>query len=195
MTGKAIIISAPSGAGKTTVIRRVMAEIPELAFSISACTRDQRPEERPGVDYYFLSHDAFQEHIRQGDFVEWEEVYAGLFYGTLKSELNRIWRSGKIPLFEVDIQGGLALKSHFSDHALAIFIRPPDIPSLEKRLRLRGTENEESLAKRIGKAAEELSYANRFDRIVVNQDLEEAIRETVGLITAFLTPTIPHRDA
>jgi guanylate kinase len=188
MTGKAIIISAPSGAGKTTVIRRVMEIVPTLEFSVSACTRKPRQGEKPGIDYHFLSVDAFRQHIANDDFIEWEEVYAGFYYGTLKSELERIWDLHKIPLFEVDIQGGLKLKTYFGAHALALFIRPPDIGALENRLRHRGTEDEESLAKRIGKAALELTYANRFDRIVVNDHLEDAIRETTTLISQFLQP-------
>lgn len=185
---KAIIISAPSGAGKTSIIKQVMQKIPELAFSVSACTREKRPGEEDGKDYHFLSPDAFKEHVRQGDFVEWEEVYENLFYGTLKSELQRIWDQGKMPLFEVDIKGGLNLKQYFGNEALSIFISPPDIQTLEQRLRSRGTEDEASLRKRIGKAAFELEHAGKFDRVVVNRDLNEAITETLNVIQEFMKP-------
>lgn len=186
MKGRAIIISAPSGAGKTTIVHRLMQQGLGLAFSVSATTRPQRPNEMHGKDYLFLTEAEFRERIAQGGFVEWEEVYPGRFYGTLRSEVDRICGSGQNPIFDVDVEGGLNLKAYFGADALAIFIAPPSLQALEQRLRTRGTETEESLRKRVDKAAHELTYAARFDAVVVNDDLDQACTQTLGLVRAFL---------
>ena len=151
-TGKCIIFSAPSGAGKTTIVRYLLEEFSELAFSISACSRDARPNETNGVDYYFLGVDGFQAKIAADEFVEWEEVYTNNFYGTLKSELTRIWSQGKTVIFDVDVIGGLNLKRYFGDNALAVFVMPPNYEALEDRLRYRSTETEERIQMRLAKA-------------------------------------------
>lgn len=184
--GRAVIISAPSGAGKSTLIRLLMKSVPELAFSVSACTRPMRPGETDGVDYFFLPAERFREHISQGDFVEWEEVYEGSYYGTLKSEMERIWSAGRFPLFEVDIKGGLSLKKYFGANSLSVFISPPSLEILEKRLRDRATDPEESLLKRIGKAEYEMSFAGNFDRVIVNDDLGKAALELIAMVREFL---------
>lgn len=186
MMGRAIIISAPSGAGKTTIVHRLMQQGLNLAFSVSATTRPRRSNEVDGKDYLFLSEADFRERIDQGGFVEWEEVYPGRFYGTLRSEVDRILDAGGHPIFDVDVEGGLNLKGHFGREALAIFIAPPSLEALEARLRTRGTETEESLRKRVEKAAHELTYAPRFDAVVVNDDLERASSEAHALVRAFL---------
>lgn len=186
MMGRAIIISAPSGAGKTTIVHRLMQQGLNLAFSVSATTRPRRSNEVDGKDYLFLSEADFRERIDQGGFVEWEEVYPGRFYGTLRSEVDTILDAGCHPIFDVDVEGGLNLKGHFGQEALAIFIAPPSLEALEARLRTRGTETEESLRKRVEKAAHELTYAPRFDAVVVNDDLERASSEAHALVRAFL---------
>lgn len=184
--GKLIIFSAPSGAGKTTLVHHLLSK-PELklAFSVSATSREKRPNETHGKDYYFLSADAFRKRIDAGDFLEWEEVYANQFYGTLRSEIDRIHAEGKHVMFDVDVVGGLNIKKQFGDDALAVFVKPPSIEELEKRLRNRSTESEESLQKRIGKAAEEMEYANHFDVVLVNDDLETAKSEAERLVGDF----------
>lgn len=186
MKGRAIIISAPSGAGKTTIVHRLIQHDLGLAFSVSATTRPQRPNEKDGKDYLFLSEAEFRHCIAQGGFVEWEEVYPGRYYGTMRSEVDRIRRSGLNPIFDVDVEGGMNLKSYFGADALAIFIAPPSLEALEQRLRARGTETEESLRKRVEKAAHELTYATRFDAVVVNDILDQACNRTLGLVRAFL---------
>jgi guanylate kinase len=186
MKRKAIIISAPSGAGKTTIVKYLLKEIPELAFSVSACSRKMRAGEVDGKDYHFLTVEDFRNRIAEDAFVEWEEVYTGSYYGTLKSELERIWSVGRFPLFEVDIKGGLKLKNYFGDQALSIFIRPPAFEDLERRLRNRNTESEVDIRKRIAKAREELTFAERFDRVIINARLEKACEETFLEITGFL---------
>jgi len=186
MKGKAIIVSAPSGAGKTTIVRHLLETVPRLEFSVSACSRPGRENEVHGRDYYFITPDEFREKIRRDEFVEWEEVYPGRFYGTPKQEMERIWSLGKAPIFDVDVKGGLNLKRYFGDAALALFIHPPSVEELEHRLRKRGTESEATLQERIGKAAYELTFAPRFDRVVINDDLELKCREIVGMVTAFL---------
>jgi len=182
MKNKAIIISAPSGAGKTTIVRHLLETNPRLEFSVSACSRPKRGSEVDGHDYFFLSVDEFRRKIKNNEFLEWEEVYPGSYYGTLRSEQERIWNSGKVPVFDVDVVGGDNLKKHFGDSALAIFIRPPSMQVLEQRLRDRATDDEESLQKRLAKAEQEMAYAAKFDAIVVNDDLERAIAETEELI-------------
>lgn len=183
---KAIIVSAPSGAGKTTIVQRLLQALPYLDFSISACSRPKRDTELHGKDYYFLDIEDFRQRIARDEFVEWQEVYPGNFYGTLKSELDRIWSYGKIPVFDVDVQGGLNLKKYFGDRALSIFIQPPSLEAMFKRLQNRGTETEESLKKRTGKAAFEMTFRDKFDRIIVNDDLEPAFDQTLGAVTGFL---------
>jgi guanylate kinase len=187
MPGKLIIFSAPSGAGKTTLVKSVLQKFPgQLAFSISACTRAKRPNEADGKDYYFISVEEFKQKIKKNEFTEWEEVYQGQFYGTLKSELERIWNSGKHVIFDLDVQGGLNLKMKYGRQSYALFVMPPSLEELELRLRQRNTETPESLAKRISKSREEMLVADQFDRIVINKNLEEACVEAEKLVSEFL---------
>ncbi len=183
---KAIIFSAPSGSGKTTIVRSQLELFPQLTFSISATTREPRSGEVHGVDYYFMSEGAFRKALEGNAFVEHEEVYDGCFYGTLKSELDRIWSEGNIAVFDVDVEGGKNLKEYFGRDALAIFIRPPSLEILKDRLTGRGTETEDSLEKRLGKAARELSYEKYYDVVILNDDLDTAVDETRTLIELFL---------
>lgn len=185
--GKCIIFSAPSGAGKTTIVRALLAEMNQLAFSISACSREPRGVEKDGVDYYFIGIEEFQEKILQDDFVEWEEVYTNNYYGTLKSELSRIWDSGKTVVFDVDVIGGLHLKEIFKENALAIFIKPPNQDVLEDRLRKRNTETEDKIQIRIKKAKEEVLMAGKFDTIIENDILEQAIASVREQVLKFLS--------
>lgn len=191
--GKAILFSAPSGCGKTTIIKELMAsEATErldpktLAFSISATSRKPRGDEQHGTDYYFLSEEEFRQRVADGEFLEWEEVYAGTCYGTLKSEVQRLWDEGKVIVFDVDVNGGRNLKRYFGDQALSIFVMPPSLEVLEQRLRNRGTDSEEAIAKRLGRSAEELKQAPHFDRTIVNDDLRHAVSETRREVEAFL---------
>ena len=186
MKGKVIIFSAPSGSGKSTIVNALLKRIPNLEFSISATSRAPRGEEQHGKEYYFLSADEFRHRIEKDDFVEWEEVYAGTHYGTLKSEIDRIWSEGNTIIFDIDVKGGINLKQKFGDDALALFIMPPSIEELEKRLINRGTESPETIRKRIGRAELELSYADRFDKVIINDNLDEAIALTEQAITQFL---------
>ncbi|MBP5327429.1 MAG: guanylate kinase [Bacteroidales bacterium] len=186
MKRKAILFSAPSGSGKTTIIKRLMTYFDCFEFSISATSRQPREGERNGVDYYFLTPEAFQQRIDNGDFLEWEEVYANTRYGTLKSEVDRICGNGKVMIFDVDVNGGINIKRYFGDDALAIFIMPPSIEVLEQRLRSRGTETEESLQKRLGRSSKELKEAHRFDVTIVNDDLQRAVEETRQTIEKYL---------
>jgi len=186
-SGKAIIFSAPSGSGKTSLVKELMKQVPNLGFSISACTRDKRGRhEVHGRDYYFLSIDEFKKKIDADAFVEWEEVYAGNFYGTLKEEVLRIWKEGKAVIFDVDVKGGLALKKYFGDQALAIFVKVPSLDVLESRLNDRGTETEESLSRRIYKAKFEMTFEAQFDVTVFNDDFTRSSADTVALVTEFL---------
>ena len=186
-SGKAIIFSAPSGSGKTSLVKELMKQVPNLGFSISACTRDKRGRhEVHGRDYYFLSIDEFKKKIDTDAFVEWEEVYAGNFYGTLKEEVLRIWKEGKAVIFDVDVKGGLALKKYFGDQALAIFVKVPSLDVLESRLNDRGTETEESLSRRIYKAKFEMTFEAQFDVTVFNDDFTRSSADTVALVTEFL---------
>ncbi|HNO71041.1 MAG TPA: guanylate kinase [Bacteroidia bacterium] len=188
MQGKLIIFSAPSGAGKTTIVQHILKKFPEqLAFSISACTRAKRPNEVDGKDYYFMSVVDFKEKIKKHEFVEWEEVYPGQFYGTLESELTRIWDSGKHVIFDLDVQGGVNLKRKYGRQSYALFIMPPSIEILELRLKQRQTESPESLAKRVSKAKQELLVADQFDKIILNDHLEKACAETEQLVAIFLS--------
>lgn len=185
-TGKIIIITAPSGSGKTTLVKRLLNACPQLSFSVSACTRSPRPGEIHGKDYYFFSEAAFKKQIDEDAFVEWEMVYTGKYYGTLKSELERIWENGKYPLVDIDVKGALAIHRAFPQKALSIFIEAPSLEILRKRLLLRGTETEQSLEERVEKAKDELRYAGLFDRIIINDDLEKATGELVQLVESFL---------
>lgn len=184
--GRCIIVSAPSGAGKTTIVKHMMATIDSLDFSISATSRAPRGQEKEGVDYYYLSVEEFQQKITNDEFIEWEEVYEKQYYGTLKSEITRIWMSGKQVVFDVDVLGGLNLKKHFGDQALALFIEPPSMAALEERLRLRGTDSEESILERIAKAEEEMAVNAGFDVIIVNDKLQLACDMVVGVVRGFL---------
>lgn len=184
--GKLVIFSAPSGSGKTTIVHRVLPTLPQLAFSVSATSRRMRPGEQNGKDYYFLSVDDFRKAVAAGEFLEYEEVYAGQFYGTLKSELSRIWAQNKDVVFDVDVKGGLRIKEQFPQRSLAIFIQPPSVAELKRRLEGRGTETPETLKKRLDRAEEELGFAPRFDLRIVNDDLERAVNEVQAAVTAFL---------
>lgn len=184
--GKLIIFSAPSGAGKTTIVHALMERFPCLEFSISATSRAPRHNEKEGCDYYFLSPEEFQRACDEDRFVEWEEVYAGTRYGTLKSEVERIWSQDKIILFDVDVMGGMRLKNIFGSRALSIFVMPPSVGTLRQRLECRATDSPETIAKRVAKAEHELSFADRFDFVVVNDDLQAAIAEVEELVKEFI---------
>lgn len=184
--GKLVIFSAPSGSGKTTIVRELLKRFPQFEFSISATSRQPRGVEQNGVDYYFLSGDEFRERVERGEFVEWEEVYAGTCYGTLRSEMERIWSKGNVIVFDVDVMGGINIKRLFADDACSIFIMPPSVEELERRLRGRGTDSEEVIRKRISKADFELSKAPEFDHVVVNDTLAEAVEEATHIIETFL---------
>jgi guanylate kinase len=183
---KCIIFSAPSGAGKTTIVRYLLGCNLNLEFSISACSRPKRGNEYHGRDYYFLSIHEFKRKAQNNEFIEWEEVYQDNFYGTLKSEIDRIWNSGKFVIFDVDVQGGINLKRYFGDRALSVFVMPPSVEQLEKRLRARNTDSEESLKKRIDKAESELSFSKEFDFVLLNDDLETACKQALEKVKAFL---------
>ncbi len=187
MSGKLIIFSAPSGAGKTTIVKRLLDKhADKLAFSISASTRAPRGAEVDGKDYYFISKEDFLHKIAKHEFIEFEEVYAGTFYGTLRKEVERIWAEGKSVIFDIDVVGGLRLKSKFPEKALAIFVNPPSLEVLKDRLRGRGTDTEEKLQERFAKAESELSYADKFDVVLNNFDLDTACDEAEQLVVDFL---------
>ena len=184
---KIIIITAPSGAGKTSITKHLLKTFPDtLAFSISAATREKRVYEKDGVDYYFMSVDEFKEKIQSNAFVEWEMVYEGKYYGTLKSEIRRIWKEGKTPLLDIDVQGALHVQQQHPEHTLSIFIDPPSVDELKKRLSSRGTETSESLATRLNKASYELSFKDQFNKLIVNDDLTRARNEAAEIVSAFL---------
>ena len=183
---KVIIFSAPSGSGKTTLVKHCLEHFPELEFSISCTTRNSRGEEKNGIDYHFINPDEFREHIAKEAFVEFEEVYTDKYYGTLKSEVERIWAGGKVVIFDVDVQGGISLKKYFGEKALSIFIMPPSVAALELRLIARGTDDLDTIHTRVAKASEEISFKNEFDQIVVNDILEVAKSDINHLITQFL---------
>jgi guanylate kinase len=186
LEGKLIIFSAPSGAGKTTIVHHLLKNIPNLEFSISATTRECRGNEVDGKDYYFISKEEFLHRIAHKEFVEFEEVYSGTFYGTLRSEIQRIWDSGKNVIFDIDVEGGLHIKKIYGEQALAIFVNPPSLDVLIERLTGRGTDSVEKLKERIAKADKELSYSNRFDVILQNDDLETAFEKAEELVADFL---------
>lgn len=186
--GKAIIISAPSGSGKTTIVTQLLPKIPSLAFSVSACTRKKRDNiEKSGEDYYFFSLEEFRRMIKSGAFIEWEEVYPGQYYGTLKSEVERIWDQGKHVVFDVDVKGALNLKKHFKERALAIFVKVHSMEVLKERLSHRRTESNESLDERLKKAAYERSFEDQFDVTVLNDDLDSAVESITEQINSFLS--------
>lgn len=184
--GKLVIFSAPSGSGKTTIVRELLKRFDCFEFSISATSRQPRGAEQNGIDYYFLTNEEFKERVARDEFVEWEEVYQGTCYGTLKSEMERIWNNGKVIIFDVDVMGGINLKRLFGDDAYSMFIMPPSIEELERRLRGRGTDAEEVIQKRIAKAEFEISKAPEFDHVVINDKLDVAVEEAAGIITSFL---------
>jgi guanylate kinase len=186
ITEKILIITAPSGAGKTSMTNHLLKEFPQLTFSVSAATRAPRENEINGVDYYFMSLEDFQRKIRLNEFVEWEMVYDGKYYGTLKSELDRIWRSGKIPVLDIDVKGAIHVQQQFPNKTLSVFIEPPSIDELKRRLQTRGTETKESLEARINKAAYEISFKKSFTHVIVNKDLEKARWEVCEIVRRFL---------
>ena len=186
MNGKLIIFSAPSGSGKTTILKRLLSKGLPLEFSVSACSRPKRDGEIEGKDYYFLTSDEFRKKIDNDAFLEWEEVYAGSYYGTLKSELDRIWANGHHVVFDLDVLGGVKIKNIFKGKALSLFIQPPSLEELENRLKNRSTETPETLQKRLDRAKMELSYATHFDVCIVNNCLEDAIHEAEKVIVDFI---------
>ncbi len=188
--GKLIILSAPSGAGKTTIVRRLLQRFPDLEFSVSATSRAPRTGERDGVDYYFLSPAEFRARAARGEFIEWEEVYEGLCYGTLRSEIDRIWAKGHTVVFDVDVKGGINLKRLFGECALSLFIMPPSIEELRNRLVGRGTDAPETIDRRVAKAGMEIADNVHFDRVVVNDDLERSVAEVTLSLEKFLYETV-----
>jgi guanylate kinase len=187
MRKKLIIFSAPSGAGKTTLIKHLVQKDPGLEFSVSATSRKPRPGEVQGKDYYFLPESDFRKRVKNGDFLEWEEVYSGLFYGTLKSEVERIRNAGNNVIFDVDVVGGLKIKKFYGDEALAVFVQPPSVEELKNRLQNRSTESDEKMRMRIAKAEKELEFAHRFDVVIVNDDLPKALKEAEKIVSGFLS--------
>ncbi|MCK4745611.1 MAG: guanylate kinase [Bacteroidales bacterium] len=187
MKGKAIIFSAPSGSGKTTIVKHLLQQEMNLEFSVSACSRELRENEVNGKDYYFLSVEKFKAGIEKGDFIEWEEVYKNHYYGTLKSELERIWNAGRQVIFDVDVVGGKNLKNAFGNDALAVFVQPPSIEVLEQRLRDRSTDPEEKIMDRIAKASQEMKYADQFDVIIINDRLDDALAKAEKIVSEFLS--------
>mgnify|MGYP000972493699 FL=1 len=186
MQGKLLLFCGPSGSGKTTIVRHLLDTDPRLAFSISATTRPKRETETDGVDYHFISVDEFKRRIDAGEFVEWEEVYKDRFYGTLRSEVDRLWRENKVVVFDVDVEGGLQLKKTFGELLLAVFVMPPSVEALHQRLTARQSETPESLKARVAKAEHELTYAFRFDRVIVNDTLEHALEEAKQVVAGFV---------
>lgn len=186
MSGKLIIVSAPSGAGKTTIVKHLLDQALNLEFSISATSRNKRHTEIHGKDYYFFTPDDFKNHIKKDAFLEWEEVYEGKYYGTLKSEIDRITSNGGNVIFDVDVIGGLNIKKNYGSRALAIFIDPPSVQELEKRLTARGTDDVDTIRKRIEKAEYELSFKDKFDVVIVNHDLKKACSEIIETVSKFI---------
>lgn len=186
MSGKVLIFSAPSGSGKSTIVNHILSLHPEIEFSVSATSRPPRGAEQDGVEYLFYSADIFRSLIRDQKFVEYEEVYPDRFYGTLKSEVNRIWAKGHVIIFDVDVKGGVSLKKYFGDAALSVFIQAPSIEELRKRLVARATDTPEAIETRVAKAAEEMTFASKFDKILVNDNLEEAFAAAEQMVDKFL---------
>lgn len=183
---KILIITAPSGAGKTSITRHLLQHFPQLAFSVSAATREARGNEKDGLDYYFMSVEDFQQKIRDQQFVEWEMVYEGKYYGTLKSELDRIWANNQVPVLDIDVKGAIHVQQQYPNTTLSVFIKPPSVDELKRRLESRGTETAESLQARVNKASYEISFKHHFHRIVVNAQLDKAREEAMGIVRDFL---------
>ena len=193
-SGRLLIVSAPSGSGKSTIVNYLMKEHPEfrLAFSVSATSRPPRGEERNGVEYYFLTEEEFRRHIKAGDFLEYEEVYEGRFYGTLKSQVDEKLAAGLNVVFDVDVKGGINIKRYYGDKALSVFIQPPSVEALRKRLLGRATDDMAQIEERLAKAEYEMTFASQFDRILINDDLDTAKREAVAMLEEFLSLTSDH---
>ena len=185
-TGKLIVFSAPSGSGKTTLVHHLLSQQLPLGFSISATSRAPRGKEQNGIDYHFLTPDQFQAKIKADAFLEYEEVYANLFYGTLNAEVDRLWKEGKHILFDIDVKGGLTIKHKYPQNTLAVFVQPPSVAVLENRLRSRATDSEETIQKRLAKAALEMEFAPKFDHILINDDLETAKKEALQIVADFI---------
>ncbi len=186
MEKKLIILTAPSGAGKTSITRYLLGKYPYLSFSISATTRNKRGQEVDGHDYYFLELAEFNQKIKEQAFIEWEMVYEGTYYGTLKTELHRIWDAGKVPMLDIDVKGAIHVQQQFPNNSLSLFVEPPSIDALKIRLASRGTETDESLQTRVNKAAYELSFKHHFNKIILNDDLQKACIETENILKEFL---------
>lgn len=184
--GKLLLFCGPSGSGKTTIVHHLLKTDPRLSFSVSATTRPQRENETDGIDYHFISVEEFRKRIDGDEFIEWEEVYTGRYYGTLNSEVNKIWENGKVPIFDVDVEGGLKIKEKFGNRLLAVFVRPPSIEELRKRLTARNSETPESFKARIEKSEHELAYAFRFNKFIVNDNLKFALKEAQIIVNDFL---------
>jgi len=194
--GKLIIFSAPSGSGKTTIVRHLLKQSElNLAFSVSATSRPRRGKEKEGEHYYFKTVSEFKQHIKKDDFLEWEEVYRDNFYGTLKSEVERLWAEGKNVIFDIDVAGGLRIKKKFPEETLAVFVKPPSVDELKIRLKKRSTESDDKINMRIAKASVELATAPQFDEIIKNYDLDIALKEAHQLVTEFVSPPVPKRRA
>lgn len=186
MNGKVLIFSAPSGSGKSTIVNHLLPLHPEMEFSVSATSRPPRGEEQDGVEYYFLTVEDFRARIQADEFVEYEQVYEGRFYGTLKSEVERIWAKGHVIIFDVDVKGGVSLKKYFGDSALSVFIQAPSVEELRRRLIARATDSMDAIEERVAKAAEEMTYAPQFDRILINDNLQEAFKRAEEMVDEFL---------
>ncbi|MBK7681414.1 MAG: guanylate kinase [Bacteroidetes bacterium] len=191
---KLVLFCGPSGSGKTTIVHHLMQQFPMMRFSVSATTRERRPNEEHGKDYYFLSVDEFKAKIQNDEFLEWEEVYKDRFYGTLKKEVERILNDGYVAIFDVDVEGGLHIRKQFGRQLLDVFVMPPSVDDLHKRLVARATESEDSLFKRLGKAEKEMTYAFQFNHVIVNSVLEDAKQEAMQMVKEFLEDVVPEPD-